>query len=93
MIDVATFSCEIGVRKPAPEIYLAATRSLNVRPQECVFIGDGGSNELYGAQELGMAATMLTGPNLLDTDRFDALNSWDVAIITSLAELVNVLKE
>lgn len=93
VIDVVTFSCEIGVRKPAPEIYLAATRSLNVRPQECVFIGDGGSNELYGAQELGMAATMLIDPNLLDTDRFDAVSSWDGAIITSLAELVNVLKE
>jgi len=26
VIDVVTFSCEIGVRKPAPEIYLAATR-------------------------------------------------------------------
>ncbi len=40
-----------------------------------------------------MAATMLVDPNLLDTDRFDAVSSWDGAIITSLAELVNVLKE
>ncbi len=93
VIDVVTFSCEIGVRKPTPEIYLAATRRLNVQPEECVFIGDGGSNELYGAQELGMAATMLIDPNLLDTDRFDTVSSWDGAIITSLAELVNVLKE
>jgi len=29
---------------------------------------------------------------LLDTDRFDTVSSWDGAIITSLAELVNVLK-
>jgi len=40
-----------------------------------------------------MAATMLIDPNLLDTDRFDTVSSWDGAIITSLAELVNVLKE
>jgi len=43
VIDVVTFSCEIGVRKPAPEIYLAATRRLNVQPEEYVFIGDGGA--------------------------------------------------
>ena len=93
VIDVVEFSCELGVRKPDPEIYLAATRRLNVQPEECVFIGDGGSNELCGAHELGMATTMLVDPNLLDTDRFDEVGAWDGAIITSLAELVHDSRE
>ncbi len=93
VIDVVAFSCELGVRKPDPEIYLAATRRLNVQPEECVFIGDGGSNELYGAHELGMATTMLADPNLLDTDRFDEVGAWDGAIITSLADLVHESRE
>ncbi len=93
VIDVVAFSCELGVRKPDPDIYLAATRKLNVQPEECVFIGDGGSNELHGAVELGMAATMLVDPNLLDTYPFDEVRSWDGAIITSLAELVSTSNE
>lgn len=93
MVDVVAFSCELGVRKPDPEIYLAATRRLNVQPDECVFVGDGGSNELYGAHELGMAATMLVDPNLVDTERFEGHSSWDGTIITSLAELVSAFNE
>ena len=93
VIDVVAFSCELGVRKPDPEIYLAATRRLNVQPDECVFVGDGGSNELYGAHELGMAATMLVDPNLVDTERFEGHSSWDGTIITSLAELVSASNE
>ncbi|MBW4078139.1 MAG: HAD-IA family hydrolase [Acidobacteria bacterium] len=93
VIDVVAFSCELGVRKPDPEIYLTATRCLNVQPEECVFIGDGGSNELFGAHELGMATTMLVDPNLLNTDRFDEVGAWDGAIITSLAELVHDSRE
>lgn len=93
VIDVVAFSCELGVRKPDPEIYLAATRRLNVQPDECVFVGDGGGNELYGAHELGTAATMLVDPNLVDTERFEGHSSWDGTIITSLAELVSAFNE
>jgi putative hydrolase of the HAD superfamily len=32
---------------------------LNVKPEECIFIGDGGSDELKGAKELGIK-TILT---------------------------------
>ena len=27
---------------------------LNVSPEQCLFVGDGGSNELYGAKSAGM---------------------------------------
>jgi len=33
VVDVVAFSCELGVRKPHPEMYLAATRRLNVHPE------------------------------------------------------------
>jgi hypothetical protein len=37
VVDVVAFSCELGVRKPNPEMYLSATRRLNVQPEECLF--------------------------------------------------------
>lgn len=89
VVDVVAFSCELGVRKPHPEMYLAATRRLNVQPEECLFIGDGSSDELHGAYALGMSTKMLADPNLLDTDRRDDVSKWDGAVINSLADLLD----
>jgi putative hydrolase of the HAD superfamily len=57
--DEAIFSYQIGMAKPDPKIYEYAMDRFNVKPEECVFIGDGGSNELVTAKELGMT-TILT---------------------------------
>ena len=50
------FSCEEGVAKPDSEIYLRAMRRLGAQPRTTVFIGDGGDNELTGAEQAGLRA-------------------------------------
>lgn len=52
--DAVCLSYEIGVKKPEPAIYQMCTELLGVAPDDCVFVGDGGSNELYAAKEFGM---------------------------------------
>ncbi len=54
--DVACLSCELGVAKPEKKIYEICMKNLLVKPEECVYVGDGGSFELETAKELGMAA-------------------------------------
>lgn len=49
MVDVKT----IGVRKPAPEPYLAIAEALGTPPAECVFVDDMQSN-CRGAEAVGM---------------------------------------
>ncbi len=44
------------MKKPDPCIYEEAARRLGVAFNECVFVGDGGSNELAGAKAVGMKA-------------------------------------
>ena len=60
LFDAAMISYEQGISKPDPEIYRRAIQSLNVTPQECLYVGDGGSHELTGARELGMQAIQCT---------------------------------
>ena len=48
-IDAAVFSCEERMMKPARGIYQVACRRLQVLPEECLFVGDGSSQELTGA--------------------------------------------
>lgn len=50
------FSCAEGVAKPDPEIYLRAVRRLNAHPATTLFIGDGGDDELVGAERVGLRA-------------------------------------
>jgi putative hydrolase of the HAD superfamily len=82
--EVAVFSAVVGVRKPHPDIYRAAYEPLGVAPEDCLFVGDGGSRELTGAAALGMRAV------LLETDgvgRYDPDVGWSGPSIATLDEL------
>ncbi|MCK8059590.1 MULTISPECIES: HAD family hydrolase [unclassified Fusibacter] len=52
--DEVLFSCDVGLIKPEKEIYLEAAGRIGVSAKECIFIGDGGSDELNGAAKVGM---------------------------------------
>ena len=54
--DAVRISCETGVLKPDPEMYVSVMDELGVKPDECLYVGDGGSRELTAAKELGMHA-------------------------------------
>ncbi|MDC7294252.1 HAD-IA family hydrolase [Butyrivibrio sp. DSM 10294] len=53
-LDVAMLSYEQGTCKPDHEIYKKAMDKLGVTASECLFVGDGGSKELFAARDLGM---------------------------------------
>ena len=54
--DAVYLSYEQGVAKPDKEIYQRCMAELGVKPGECLYVGDGGSQELETARELGMHA-------------------------------------
>ena len=54
------FSCREGVAKPDREIYRRALERLGVQPEDAVYIGDGGDNELAGAERAGVRALRAT---------------------------------
>jgi HAD superfamily hydrolase (TIGR01509 family) len=54
LFDVTVFSYAAGLAKPDPEIYLLACQELDVPPGRALFIGDGGDDELRGAQTAGL---------------------------------------
>jgi putative hydrolase of the HAD superfamily len=88
LMRATAFSCLLGVRKPDPAIYLHAVAELGVAPEECLFVGDGGSRELTGAAALGMRAVRLLRRGEEEADRYDH----DVAFTgEAIAELSDVL--
>jgi putative hydrolase of the HAD superfamily len=86
--DALVLSCEVGLLKPEPEIYLMAAERLGVRPQECVFVDDIPSY-LAGAKRAGMTCVRI--------NRFDSEEPYagdaptDVTPDLSIAELAEFL--
>ncbi len=60
LFQTAIFSCNVRLKKPDPAIYLLAANNLSVRPDECLYIGNGGSDELNGARCAGMTPVLIT---------------------------------
>lgn len=56
LFDEIVLSYQEGVSKPQQEIYQLACDRLGVRPSETIFIGDGGANELNGAEKAELKA-------------------------------------
>ena len=59
-LDTVVFSYQLGVRKPDSRIYERALDTIDVRPGEAIFVGDGGSDEHRGARAVGMKTVLVT---------------------------------
>ncbi len=57
--DSLTISCEVGTEKPSAEIFLAALQAAAVTPDEAIHIGDSESEDMQGAQAVGMGAFLV----------------------------------
>ena len=53
LFDVVVDSCEEGIRKPDPQIYLRCAERLGVAPESCLFLDDSADN-VRGAESTGM---------------------------------------
>jgi putative hydrolase of the HAD superfamily len=62
LFDEALFSPSVGLNKPDPQFYALACERLGVRPQRCLYVGDGASDELTGARRAGMAPVLICTP-------------------------------
>ena len=56
--DAVTFSSEVGVRKPHPEIYADALKKLGADPTRTLFVGDRVLEDVQGPKALGMRAVL-----------------------------------
>ena len=93
LFDVTVFSCVAGFKKPDPRIYRLAIDQLGVTPSDCLYIGDGSSNELTGAKAAGMYPVMIRDPGeTADTHYIEREDDWDGPCISFLREVLDLLK-
>jgi HAD superfamily hydrolase (TIGR01509 family) len=57
-------SCDLGIRKPNPAIFMHTLNALNIMPQEAVMVGDSLRSDILGAQLLGIFTVWKPAPAL-----------------------------
>jgi putative hydrolase of the HAD superfamily len=65
--DHLTWSCELGVVKPDPAIYLHTLKTLQVLPQQALFI-DNLEKNIVAAESVGLQALLFTNVDQLQKD-------------------------
>ena len=92
--DVIVISAEVNKRKPSPEIFQKALKSLNVAPSEAVFVGDTLSMDIEGAKNVGMKAILiLRRTSATDTAKPASTTVKPDAIVKSLKELPKMIAD
>jgi putative hydrolase of the HAD superfamily len=91
LFDVELFSCQVGLVKPQPEFYVECLRQLGVEAKSCLFVGDGGHDELAGARAVGMRTVLFSGV-IRDTwpERIPELRKYADFHIESLDAVVGI---
>ena len=87
-MDATVLSCEVRLMKPDPLIYHLVCERMGVQAERCLFVGDGGNNELTAASELGMEAVLIRTPD--DTED-GGRQSWHGTRISALKEVSSLL--
>ncbi len=94
MRDV-TVSSVTGYRKPHPEIFRISLRQMQVKAENCVYVGDTISRDIIGAKRAGFAKAVQIGSHLSaekDAAVKDAAERPDV-VISDIRELTAWLDE
>ena len=92
LIDVPIFSCVAKMKKPDPRIYRLACEGLGVKPEKCLYVGDGFSQELAGASRVGMRAVLIApaGEETADTSEKEGA-TWSGPVVETLGEVASMV--
>jgi putative hydrolase of the HAD superfamily len=85
--DTIIVSEEAGIKKPHKSIFELAINHLNVRPEECLYIGDHPVNDINGANQAGMKTIWMK----VNQPWRDELTVVPFKTITKLKELLELL--
>jgi len=57
--EAIVLSCQVGIRKPRPEIILEATSRMGIQPERCAYIGNLPDRDVASARNAGFKMTVI----------------------------------
>ncbi len=74
-LDPVILSSRFFVRKPDPQIFGHALRSLRISPQEALYVGNDPTEDLAGPQAIGLPVLLIDRPGSLNPESFPTIPS------------------
>lgn len=87
--EAVILSSTFGYRKPTPEIFWEAARGLNVKPEQCAYLGNNYANDVVGSRNAGFGMTLLIGLNSIN-GYWQYSNEKPDALLHSLNDLLDL---
>ncbi|RJQ15503.1 HAD family hydrolase [Candidatus Woesearchaeota archaeon] len=87
MVDGVFTTDDTGFNKPDPRIYQLIMKTFNVKPDECIMVGDDPSSDLLGAKRLGMK-TIWTKQSI-HVSSHHAFIDYEITDIKEVAKILN----
>lgn len=88
--DDTIFSCDVHLLKPDAAIYRLSLEHLGVAPEDAVFVGDGGSDELAGAKAVGLRTVCTEYLKTHSEERRRRIHEYADRVITRFEELLEL---
>ncbi len=92
LVDARVLSCEEGRRKPDRELFLLAAGRLGAGPASCLYVGDGGGQELTAAASCGMTAYLFRADDWEHSAVHNRETAWPGPYLTTLPEVISLLE-
>jgi putative hydrolase of the HAD superfamily len=87
--ETVILSSTFGYRKPAPEIFWEAARVLNVKSEQCAYLGNNYANDVVGSRNAGFGMALLIELNSIN-EHGQYSNEKPDAILNSLNDLLDL---
>jgi putative hydrolase of the HAD superfamily len=86
-------SAQVGLRKPDPRFFVMCLASMNVRPQQAMFIGDSLTYDVEGAKRAGMYSVLVAGDAAARQDKSSVVPDFVVHDLLEVPCIVSSLSE
>ncbi|MBQ0064433.1 MAG: HAD family hydrolase, partial [Firmicutes bacterium] len=73
------------------QIFLDCAKALDVKVEECIFVGDGGSQELYGARNVGMSS-LQAGWYLMQSGQIETRRQEEFSLLIESMDLLKYIE-
>jgi len=83
-IDFITYSDDVGVEKPEPQIFYDALEKAGVNPGEVIHVGDSYAADVIGARSVGITPILIIGNNKKEYEY--------CICIENLIDILNIMK-
>jgi putative hydrolase of the HAD superfamily len=94
LIDKPIFSSRAHLKKPDERIYYLACEHLAVRPESCLYVGDGEDQELSGAAKIGLHPVLIrTSSQKANSRSHREAREWQGTSIATLVEVLELVRQ